>query len=94
MACSDKTGHSNYNKNSFLSHFNLPLSVESLDIKSRAEYRKKAEDFYRNYSSKDNFAEQFEKVELEQFKNDQIIFLDGMAVTHLMAGFILKAKSL
>lgn len=94
IACSNNTGQSGNYNNSIIAHFNLPLPVESLDLESRLKYRKKAEDFYHKHSSQNKFIEQFERIELEQFKNDQIVFLDGMAISHLMAGLILMAKSL
>jgi hypothetical protein len=94
VACSKKVGQSNVSKDSLLTHFNVPLPVETLDSGVKAECRRKAEAFYKVHSSQSDFNVNFEKLELEQFKNDQIIFLDGMAVSHIMTGFILMARGL
>lgn len=90
VACSKKAAQSNIS----LTHFNVPLPVETLSSDVKAECKRKAESFYKVYNSQSDFTESFEKLELEQFKNDQIVFLDGMAVSHLMTGFILIARGL
>lgn len=94
VACSKKATQANISKDSLLAHFNVPLPVETLSNDVKEKCIRKAEDFYNVYNSQNEFTEIFEKIELEQFKNDQIVFLDGMAISHLMTGFILLARKL
>lgn len=93
VACSKKAGIAVPTQDSILAHFNVPLAVENLDNNLKAECKRKAEAFYKSYISKSDFNEQFEKLELDQFKKDEIVFIDGMAVSHIMTGLILMARS-
>lgn len=94
VACSKQVDNLGNDQGINLDQFNIPLPVETLDKNFKIECKRKAEDFYKHHISSSDFAEQFEKLELEQFKNEQFVFLDGMCVTYIMAGFILLARSL
>jgi len=93
LACSKKAPIPANTQDSILTQFNVPLKVEVLHSSVKEECKKQAENFYKNHISQKDFYAQFEKMELEQFQNNQIVFVDGMAISHIMTGFILLARS-
>lgn len=93
LACSKKAPIQTNTPDSILIQFNVPLKVEDLHSSIKEECQKKAEIFYKNHISQKDFYAQFERMELEQFQNSQVFFVDGMAISHIMTGFILMARS-
>lgn len=93
LACSKKASLPAHTQDSILSQFNVPLEVETLPGSVKEECKKMADIFYKNHISQKDFFEQFEKMELAQFQNGQIVLLQGMAISHIMTGFILMSRS-